>query len=156
MIIRMDTPIDEAYVLNYLHKNMLGVLSTVSSDGMPHAAPIYFVTSYTFEIFFITPRGTQKSMNIDHKNDVLLTVIDESKTETVQIRGSAVEAPGLLDSTLRQLAEKLHYGATFLDELPVLKYKDQEKIVMKVIPSEVRMRRYTEYAFVEKIVKPHK
>lgn len=148
----MDQVVDEAYIKRFLQTNLLGVLSTVSADGLPHAAPIYFVSSFTYELYFITARGTQKCKNIEYKNDVVLTVVDDSRTETIQVRGKAVEAPDMIDNTLRQLAEKLHYGSGFLDKLPVLKYKDQDKVVMRILPSEIRLRRYTEYAFVEKIV----
>lgn len=148
----METPIDATYIRDQLMKQSLAVLSTVSPEGLPDAAPIYYIATFAHEIYFVTPVKTQKNTNLTHQKNVILTIVDPTLTETIRVRGVTEEHPEMLDDILQKLAEKLHYGATFLQSLPVLKYKDQAKTVIKVIPNDIRLRRYTEYSFTEKTI----
>jgi len=148
----MDTPIDATYIRDMLMKQSMAVLSTVSPEGLPDAAPIYYVATYAHEIYFVTPVQTQKRLNMLQQKNVVLTIVDASLTETLRVRGVVEDHPEMLDDILQKLAEKLHYGASFLQSLPALKYKDQAKTVIKVLPSDIRLRRYTEYSFTEKTI----
>ncbi len=152
MSLNSDQPITKEYISQFLQENHLGVLSTVNSSGLPDAAPIYFITHAGYQLIFITPLGSRKHINIIDKNDVLVTIVNTNRTETVQVRGKAVETKELVVDTLGKLARALNYGADFLTNLPLLKYEKQEKTAFKIVPSEVRIRRYTEHAFIEKIL----
>lgn len=144
--------LDDSYIRTALIKNSLGVLSTVSADGLPDAAVIYYIADYDFNLSFVTPALTQKKQNIMHQPFITLTIVNNSLTETIRYRGKAEEKPEMLDKTLQALAQKLHYGADFLQSLPVLKYKDQAKTVFHIKPIDIRLRRYTEYSFAEKTI----
>lgn len=148
----MDTPIDSVYIRDMLMKHSLAVLSTVTPENLPDAAPIYYIANFKHEIYFVTSAQTQKVHNIHHQKNVIMTIVDDSLTETLRVQGVAEEHADMLDDILQQLAQKLHYGASFLQSLPALKYKDQKKTVFKITPSQIRLRRFTEYSFTEKVV----
>lgn len=76
---------------NFLLHNPIGVLSTVSPDGDPHGAVIYFVFGEDFSASFLTKSGTRKSDNIKHQDRVTLTVFEPASQTTAQITGRASE-----------------------------------------------------------------
>ncbi|MGB4965914.1 MAG: pyridoxamine 5'-phosphate oxidase family protein [Microgenomates group bacterium] len=146
----MDHVLNKTYLHQFLQQNLLGVLSTVTSDNIPDAAPIYFIPHASFEIYFITAASTQKVKNINHANDVVLTIMNKDLTETVRVCGKAEITDNDATKSLGELARSLQYKENFLEALPVLKYKGQKKLVVKIVPTEIRIRQYTEYSFVEK------
>lgn len=147
-----DEPLSDSYIINFLHKNPLAVISTIGDDGLPYATPVYCSLQDGFHICFLTPKGTLKYRNLINNPHTTLTFLDQTLTETLTIAGTASESTNLVNDVLKDLAGKLNYGAEFLESLPVLKFQGQEKTVMKITPSFVRIRRYTQYAFIEHIM----
>lgn len=121
---------------------MLGVLSTVDTEGLPHASPIYYVVDEQFNFFFVTGSKTQKNINIEVQDEAVLTITDKEKNETVQIRGHARVEESLLQSVLGQLASRLNHDLEFMSTLPLLRHKQQSKIVIAIKPYEIRFRKY--------------
>ncbi len=78
-------------IRDFLSKNPIGVLSTVTPDGDPHGAVIYFVLDEDFTASFLTRSGTRKSDNIKHQEHVTLTVYEPKSQTTAQIVGHATE-----------------------------------------------------------------
>ena len=75
----------------FLHQNPIGILSTVTPNGEPHGAVIYFVIDDDFTASFLTRCGTRKSDNIKHQDHVTLTVYEPESQTTAQIIGRAKE-----------------------------------------------------------------
>jgi len=146
----MDTSIDKKDILDFLNQHNLAVLSTVNKDGLPDAAPIYFLVENTFDIFFITPTKTQKNINVHLVHDVALTVVDEKNRATVQIRGTTEEHKEVLLDVLMRLGKKIDDGSDFVRTLPFFQHKDQSKTVIRIRPTEIRMRKYSDHGMEEK------
>lgn len=75
----------------FLTENPVGVLSTLTPDGMPHGVVIYFVASKDFVVSFLTKTGTRKYDNLIHNGRVQLTVFEPSTQAVVQLSGYAKE-----------------------------------------------------------------
>ncbi len=148
----MQKPIDDTYISSFLKNHNFAILSTVNKDGLPDAAPIYFLSRDNFDIFFVTPSKTQKNTNMDFNNDVVLTITNEATLETVSIRGKASQQEDQLDAVLKGLAEKLNSTFNFVTTLPILKHEDNPKITIKVKPYKIMMRKYADDGLEEKII----
>lgn len=144
--------IDEQDIYSFLNQHNVAVISTVGQDGLPNAAPIYFVVDDNFNIFFITPIKTQKNADLNLRNDVVLTVVDEKKRATVQIRGKASEHKELLLEVLQKLSKKIEDDSYAVRTLPFFQHKNNNKTAIMVKPCSVRMRKYMEENMEEKLV----
>lgn len=138
----MAQNIDKKALLRFIEKNNWGVLSTVNTDGLPDAAPMYYLADQQFNCSFVVPVNSKKSKNIDHQNEVVLTVTNEERRETLQIRGKVEKKEELLIEKLKELAGRLNVNGKFVSDLPLLQHKGQEKTVLVLTPTMVRMRRY--------------
>lgn len=141
----MLQPLTSEYILSFLEENRLGVLSTVNAEGHPDGAAIYFIVKPDFTAYFVTPTGTQRHTNLQHMNEVVLTVINEEKRETAHIRAIASDAKDMLFEVIGNLATYLNEksGTTVNTELPLLSYKDRPKTVIQLTPIEVGLRRFS-------------
>ncbi len=149
----MNQEINKAYIKNFLKNNRLAILSTVDEKGLPHAAPIYYISDEALNFFFVTPIETQKSINIDFQNEVVLTITDEQKKETVEVKGKSKKDKTLLGGIIEKLAKKLNENSKFNTNLPLLSHKNQERTVVIINPYEIRMRKYYEDRLEEKTLK---
>lgn len=78
-------------IYNFLRSCPIGVLSTVTPNGEPHGAVIYFTVDKEFNVSFVTKSETHKYENIKHSNQVTLTVYEPSTQTSAQIIGKATE-----------------------------------------------------------------
>lgn len=78
-------------VYKFLQSHVVGVLSTVSPDGVPYGSPIYYIVDEELNFFFVTKSGTKKSENMQENEKVALTIVAPSLPITIQVRGNAVE-----------------------------------------------------------------
>ena len=78
-------------VYSFLQSHAVGVLSTVSSEGLPDASPIYFVTDTDLNFFFLTKSQLKKSQDINSHNHAALTIVDSSSLITIQTTGTIKE-----------------------------------------------------------------
>ncbi|MBP9798322.1 pyridoxamine 5'-phosphate oxidase family protein [Candidatus Woesebacteria bacterium] len=146
----LERPLDESYILTFLQEHKMAILSTVNESNFPDAAPIYYTVRYDFEMSFVTPEKTTKGQNIARQNHVVLTVTDEKKGETVQIRGIATASTEGLKEMYEHLGKRMNYSTSFIESLPALKHKDKVMEVVTVVPYEVRIRVYGVGIFSEK------
>ena len=143
-------------LVQFLADTKLAVLSTVTENGLPHAASIYFVFDENNDFHFVTPEKTRKSLSIDANNEVALTITDEESNQTVQVKGRAQKDTSLNANVVTLLAEKLNKEERVVKTLPLLKFKDQKKISVTIKPYEILMRRYTNEGMDEYFIEPHK
>lgn len=81
-------------VYKFLQEHAVAVLSTVSLDNIPSAAPIYFVPDEELNLYFMTKSDTVKAQNIENSDNdsaVAITVVDPEFPLTVQARGTISE-----------------------------------------------------------------
>lgn len=78
-------------IYHFLFAHPVGVLSTVTPDGDPHGAVIYYSIDRSFNISFLTKDRTRKFDNITHHDHVTLTVFDPATLFTAQITGVATK-----------------------------------------------------------------
>jgi len=148
----LERPLDQSYILTFLQENKMAILSTVNEKGYPDAAPIYYVVKYNFQMSFVTALETAKSKNIVKNNNVVLTVTNEEKGETVFIRGIATVSTEGLEKMYEKLAKRMNYSTGFIESLPAFKHKNKVMHVVTVVPSEIRMRVYGVGYFSEKLL----
>jgi len=129
-------------VLEFIKKNKLAVLSTVDDQGLPHAAPVYYMTDEQLNFYFMTATQTAKHTNILKRHFVSLMIVDAKTNETLQVKGQASESPSQVTDVLQMLAEKLNQGDEFPETIPFMSYKKSEKMAIKIVPTEIKMRRY--------------
>jgi uncharacterized protein YhbP (UPF0306 family) len=128
-------------ILKFLSENHLATLSSLSGSGELHAAPIYCIVNDDLECFFMTSEKSQKMHNIQHRNEVLLTITNEERLITAQVRGVA-KADEMPPPEYLQLLEK-----ALIDEwkvvstLPALAIKGEKRVV-KISPQEIRLRSF--------------
>jgi len=80
-------------VHTFLKQHPMGVLSTVSADGSPWGAAIYYVVDADLNFYFATRAETRKFQNLDATPQVALTVADEETQTTVQLVGTISKVP---------------------------------------------------------------
>lgn len=78
-------------ILSFLQGHAIGVLSTVTPDGDPHGAVIYYSIDNDFTVRFTTKRKTRKFDNMTFRNHAMLVVYEAKSQTTVQIMGVTQE-----------------------------------------------------------------
>ena len=71
----------------------MGVLSTVSADGKPWGAAIYYVADEDFNFYFVTRAETLKFHNLQAHPYAAITVADNDTQTTVQASGRIEKLP---------------------------------------------------------------
>lgn len=101
------TPHEHVKVHEFLKRNPLGVLSTVSRDGEPWGAAVYYVADEDFNFYFVTRTKTAKYHNLDKTPLAALTVADPTSRTTVQASGRASKVPveDYMDIVFNKLAK---------------------------------------------------
>lgn len=125
--------------LNFLKRNPMGVLSTVSEDGKPWGSAVYYVAEDDFTCYFVTRSGTRKYQNIEQNPAVALTVADSDDQVTVQLAGtlSAVPSKDIIDVVFKKLAHVKPAGDT--DWLPpVIKVHNGDWMILSLTPNRVQ------------------
>lgn len=90
---------------SYMVTLATAVLSTVSPDGKPHAAIIYFIPDEALNCYFITKSDTRKSQNLEKNAQAALTIIDTGSAKTIQATGKVEEIEG--SEMYRKIIEKI-------------------------------------------------
>src|SRR6266496_4823848 len=79
---------EQREVGDFLKKHKVGVLATVSPEGDPYAAAIYYTVDSALNVSFLTKTGTKKADNLEHNNHAMLVVYEADSQTTVQVTGS--------------------------------------------------------------------
>lgn len=129
--------------LEFLKAHKLGVLSTVSADGKPWGAAIYFAVDEGFIFYFLTHTSSQKYKNIVENHHVSLTVADDFTQTTVQVAGVVGELEsGEERERAFQLLSTIHPPGQFAWVPPVAKMHEGSIGVMKLTPSKMRFSNF--------------
>jgi general stress protein 26 len=89
----MSKSTEHPKVFDFMKKHPLGVLSTVSTDGTPWGAAIYYIVDEDFNIYFVTRSKTFKYSNLEKNPKAALTVTDGESQITIQLTGEVSAMP---------------------------------------------------------------
>lgn len=87
------SPEQRKKILSFLKHHPMGILSTVTPDGGPWGAAIYYVADENFNFYFVTRVETLKYHNLDTNPVAALTIADPETQVTVQASGHISEVP---------------------------------------------------------------
>lgn len=124
--------------LQFLSENRVMVVSTISSEGMPESAAVYYkLDPSNWSLYFMTDMSSQKFKNIQQNNLVSFVVGTGPHIFTIQGRGRAEVF--------------LHDGSDFMHELgkkfeldlssywPVTKISHKNTAMMRITPEWLRV-----------------
>jgi len=127
----MDLHTQKQKLLEFMRQVPLGVLATVSSDGLPQAALVAISENENLELFFGTSNASRKYQNVMKNPRVAVTLSKEQERTTVQYEGTAVAVA----ESEREAVEAAHMaknpGAKRFAQDPTQKY-------FKIVPIWVR------------------
>ena len=75
--------------LEYLTKEKMAVLSTLSGYGTVDSAAIFFMADEKFNFYFTTKIGTRKYQSLSGNPVVSLTIANADQLKTVEVKGIA-------------------------------------------------------------------
>lgn len=84
---------EKKFILDFIKKHMISVVSTVSPENMPEAAVVEFAETDNFELIFDTSNTFRKYKNLSTNPNVAF-VIGWDEDITVQYEGIAEEIRG--------------------------------------------------------------
>lgn len=92
-------------IAEFIDKNPVGVLATVSSTGKAHAAAVYLARDKQLNIYFVTKKETQKSRNLKQNAFAAIAIYDADSQTTVQAEGLTKEVadPRLAESIIKEI-----------------------------------------------------
>lgn len=138
----MESKVEKTYV--FLTQHTVANISTVSKEGEPWGAAVYYAVNEELAFYFLTHSQSQKYINLKNQPKVALTVVDNNEQVTVQVRGKAYDIEQdtyELSEAFRKLAHIRPPG-----ELkwipPVITMGNKEIAVVKVIPDFLRVSKF--------------
>jgi general stress protein 26 len=136
--------------IRYLQSQILGVIATVSFDGMPEAATVYFwvndVEKDVFNFYILTRRHTRKFQNLLRNKRVAMVVGTELAPSSIQVSGDAEiidvddhigHMKELVSRLKKHPAVAMLYAGSFFPRNPFSKLGD-DFALLRVTPTWVR------------------
>ena len=130
-------------IYDFLQANPIGVLSTVTPDGEPHGATVYFTVTKDLIISFLTRSNTRKYDNMKNNNHVMLTVFEPHSQTAVQATGTAtgITEHGVITRLAADITRIcLDTGGSGL--APIAKLEVGRFAAFEINPVQIRMARY--------------
>jgi general stress protein 26 len=124
---------------DFLNKHPMAILSTVSPDGQPWGAAIYYYADEDFNFFFVTREQTLKYQNIINTPKVALTIADPDTQTTVQAAGTISQIPSkdIMDVVFKKLAAiKPRKDVNWIP--PVIKVHEGDWMVLTMKPDTLQ------------------
>lgn len=137
------TPEEKKAALEFMKEHQAGVLATVDADGQPHASAVYYLCDDDFNIYFLTPLNTRKSVSIKKNPKVAFVVGRQDAPQTVQLEGVAQEIQYEEEKTKKvsDLVGVLMGASKFYP--PITKLDKAEIVLYWIQPKWVRWADYT-------------
>jgi len=133
-------------IFDFLSSFQSGVLSSVTSEGEPHASVIYyFVDPELFQIFFLTKNGTQKYDNLVHNNQVVFVVYDAETQKVAHVYGQAyeiIDARSVNEVASRIYRQKLQTGKAAV--LPISRLQAGAYTAFTIVPSQIHLASFSQ------------
>jgi general stress protein 26 len=129
----------QADFMDFLKSKKVAVISTVSSDGKPESATIYFIVSENFTFYFMTKSFTRKYANLQHNPQVALVVGADNEPVTAQIQGMVTQVTDQKEFLERlDLLRKNFFENEFVAPLYQLAPERNDIVIFKITPSWIR------------------
>lgn len=121
-----------------LVKGNLASISTVSADGKPHSASVYFTFDDSLAIYFATRMGSRKYQNLLNNPSVAFLVSSINPPTTLQLEGVAnlVTDSGDQRTYFTQILEKATKDHAIP---PISQMMDSELAIIKITPNFARL-----------------
>lgn len=134
---------NKSKIVDFLMDNHLGVISTASPSGAPHAAVVHFVNDADLNFYFITKDNTEKDRNLQHNPKAAMAVYDAKTQTTLQISGETTveKDPQKFMNIFTQILKismDMSEGAT----PPVSKLKNGKYRLYVLQPHKIRIAEY--------------
>lgn len=129
---------------DFLKTHPAGVLCTVSPDGDPHGAAIYFSIDKSFVISFITKAETRKYDNLIRNDHVMLTVLDAPSQTTIQVTAKA--EPITENYEINAVAGRIQAASLETSDAgipPIAKLHAGAYVAFRLKPTQIRMAVYS-------------
>lgn len=129
---------DETKALKFLESHRLAVMSTISQDGKPHGAVMYYLVDPDFTFYFVTKTGTSKYKSMLLNPNASITIWDEEQSETAQIDGiiSEVDSTETGDRVIHTLMSKSDIPNW---PPPIARMKAGDFVVMALTPTHIQV-----------------
>jgi len=118
--------------LKFLSENVTAAVSTVSFEGEPEVATMYYYTDDNFNFYFITSKNSQKLKNIETNQKVAIVVGFGPTPITVQAGGIAEVSTDFKEELVNKVLEKINFYS--VDQLPFLQLQKNGLVLLKVKP----------------------
>ncbi|MEY4744779.1 MAG: hypothetical protein RL272_724 [Candidatus Parcubacteria bacterium] len=91
MLMKKATREERAEALRFLRENIYAAVATLSSEGRPQLAFMYYSVDADFCLYIMTKRDSRKCKSLLQNGVVAVAVGDEQGVESVQMEGTAKE-----------------------------------------------------------------
>jgi len=142
-------------VLEFLGVNKYCTVATVTPEGLPDAAFVYYIVRDNFELFFITQKNTDKYKNLQANVNVTAIVVDPASRMVAKIKGHAslVEDDETAASAVKEFMSKMNENEiTHFKVLPILERHNGSLVMVKIAPASIRMTEYGKETMAEEMV----
>lgn len=131
----MDTTDNSAYakILTYIDDNPLAIVSTLNLDGSPHGAAVYVCSDdRRHAVYFLTKTETQKYKNLIARDRVCVTIVNHSKSSTLQADGRAFVVNDA--NTIEMVTNKIAQAQTTASDWvpPIAKLRAGAYVIIRV------------------------
>lgn len=150
--------ISEKYekITDYINANPIATLGTIDANGLPHGAAVYVCPDLQKHVvYLLTKNQTQKYTDIQHNENVSLTIINPGQNSTLQATGQAftVHDSHALDMITKQMVSARPDSSLWLP--PVSKLEAGQYVVVGIKITHARLAEFSgmeltaEVAFTE-------
>lgn len=102
MLSTESNPKQKEQILRFLREHHGAVIATVSQEGLPESAYVFYVVDEVdgnLFFYFLTKKSTRKYENVQSNKQISLVVTDEARLVTVQGSGEVTEVLEDAEST---------------------------------------------------------
>jgi uncharacterized protein YhbP (UPF0306 family) len=142
-------------ILGFLRKNKYCTVATVTPEGFPDAAFVYYIVRDNFELIFITQKNTDKYKNLQVSDNVTVTVVDPASRMVAKIKGHASLAAGpeTAIAAVKDFVEKMNEKEIYhFKVLPLLERHNGPLALVRISPASIRMTEYGEEKMAEEMI----
>ncbi len=131
-------------LLHILQSHYLAAIATISEDGVPHTAAVYYMVDDDLSFYFFTKQETNKFIHISNNDIASLLVTDEDGLQSLSIEGSVINANDQqhvhvvtekFDKTLKQHRVTLS---------PLLEHDAGNFVLLRLTPTKIRWACFSE------------
>ncbi len=119
-------------VFKFLDEQVTAAVSTVSPEGEPQIAVMYYYTDKDLNFYFLTSRNSQKLKNLALNKNIAIVVGFGPATITIQAGGVAETDQDFKEEFVNKILEKINFHN--LDQWPVLQLEKEGLVLLKVKP----------------------